>query len=46
MPPGCTVTKAAAIVFDALKLLLSAIHTSPPLVWRFGFIEPSEKVNG
>src|SRR5260370_37152375 len=46
MPPGCTVTRAAAIVFETLKLLLSAIRTSPPLVWRVGFIEAREKVNG
>src|ERR1700741_2574892 len=46
MPPGCTVTRAAAVVFATLKLLLSAIRTSPPLVWRVGFIEAREKVNG
>src|SRR5258708_38761476 len=46
MPPGCTVTRAAAIVFETLKLLLSTTRTSPPLVWRVGFNEPLEKVNG
>src|SRR5258707_6034239 len=46
MPPGCTVTRAAAIFFETLKLLLSAIRTSPPFVCRVGFIEPREKVNG
>src|SRR5260370_39380499 len=46
MPPGCTVTRAAAIVFETLKLLLSAIRTSPPLVWRVGFIAAREKGNG
>src|SRR5260370_8801215 len=46
MPPGCTVTRAAAVVFETLKLLLSAIRTSPPLVWRVGFIEARGKVNG
>src|SRR5260370_33553727 len=46
MPPGCTVTRAAAVVFETLKLLLSAIRTSPPLVWRVGFIEAREKGDG
>src|SRR5260370_40605660 len=46
MPPGCTVTRAAAIVFETLKVLLSTTRTSPPLVWRGGFIEPMEKGDG
>jgi hypothetical protein len=35
-PPGFTVTRAAAIVFDTRKLLLSGIRTVPLFVSRFG----------
>ena len=31
MPPGSTVTSAAATVFEILKLVLSAIWMRPPL---------------
>src|ERR1035437_1576935 len=44
--PGCRETRAAAIVLDTRKLLLSAIRTSPPFVWRGGALDPSEKVKG
>src|SRR5580704_6109582 len=45
-PPGRSVTNAAAIVVDAVKLLESAILTSPPLVCGVGAADPSENVNG
>src|ERR1700726_3756560 len=45
-PPGCTVTSAAAIVVETVKLRLSAIRTEPPLVSRAGAPDPSEKGNG
>src|SRR6202048_3039466 len=45
-PPGRTVTSAAAIVVETVKLRLSAIRTEPPLVSRAGAPDPSEKVNG
>ena len=46
MPPGRIVFKAAATVVATVKLLLSTIRTSPPLVRRDGSMEPIEKVNG
>ncbi len=46
MPPGLTVTSAAATVVDTLKLRLSAICTTPPRVSRVGAISLSEKMNG
>src|SRR5260370_34572729 len=46
MPPGFTVTSAAATVVETLKLLLSAICTWPPAVILLGFISDSAKVKG
>ena len=40
------VSKAAAIVVDTVKFVLSATCTMPPFVSRVGAIDPSEKVNG
>src|ERR1700738_5347018 len=45
-PPGRTVTSAAAIVVDTVKLLLSATRTSPPLDSFVGADDPSRKING
>src|SRR5271169_39771 len=45
-PPGCTVTSAAAMVTDALKLRLSAMRTSPPAVLRLGGMLLNAKVDG
>src|SRR5260370_39738495 len=46
MPPGFTVTSAAATVVDALKFRLSAICTMPPAVLRTGGRLLMEKTNG
>src|SRR5208283_858402 len=35
-PPGCRVTRAAAIVLETMKLLLSAIRASPPFTGAEG----------
>ena len=45
MAPGSTVTSAAAIVFEILKVLESTILTVPPLSCVAGTLE-SGKVNG
>src|SRR5580704_664839 len=46
MPPGLTVTSAAATVVDALKFLLSAICTMPPAVCLTGGWLAKGKTNG
>src|SRR5271167_4679675 len=46
MPPGRTVTIAAAIFVETVKLLLSAIRTSPPLDCFVGADDPSLKMKG
>src|ERR1700688_2599569 len=46
MPPGRTVTNAAAMVVDTVKLLLSATRTSPASDCRVGADDPSEKMKG
>jgi hypothetical protein len=46
MPPGCTVTKAAAIVFRDFEVVAIGDPHLAALVWRVGFIEAREKVNG
>src|SRR6266851_7634659 len=45
-PPGRTVTSAAAIRVETVKLLLSAIRTSPPLDSFVGADDPSRKIKG
>src|SRR5258705_5598557 len=45
-PSGRTVTSAAAIRVETVKLLLSAIRTSPPLDSLIGADDPSRKING
>src|SRR5215471_14745613 len=45
-PPGFTVTRVAAIVLDTRKLLLSAIHTAPLFVSRFGGISARRNTKG
>src|ERR1700730_11481077 len=45
-PPGRTVTSAAAILVATLKLVLSAIRTSPPLFALIGAEDPSLKIKG
>src|SRR5216683_2123041 len=46
MPPGRTVTSAAAILVETMKLLLSAIRTSPPSDCLVGVDDPSLKIKG
>src|SRR5258708_38119941 len=46
MPPGRTVTSAAAILVETMKLLLSAIRTSPPSDCFVGVDDPSLKIKG
>src|SRR5258708_36882751 len=46
MPPGLTVTSAAATVVEALKFRLSAICTVPAAVLRTGGMLLMEKTNG
>src|SRR6267154_5359187 len=46
IPPGRTVTSAAAILVETAKLLLSAIRTSPALDCFIGADDPSRKING
>src|SRR5258707_532619 len=46
MPPGRTVTNAAAMVVDTVKFVLSAIRSSPAADCLAGTDDPSEKMNG
>src|SRR3981189_2688010 len=46
MAPGRTVTSAAAILVEAMKLLLSATRTSPALDCLTGADDPSLKIKG
>src|SRR6202051_3814650 len=45
-PPGRTVTSAAAILVETMKLLLSAIRTSPASDCFVGVDDPSLKIKG
>src|SRR5258708_34227519 len=46
MPPGRTVTSVAAILVETMKLLLSAIRTSPASDCLVGVDDPSRKIKG
>src|SRR5215472_17514346 len=45
-PPGFTVTRVAAIVFETRKLLLSAVCTVPLFVSRFGGLSERRNTKG
>ena len=46
IPPGFTVSSAAAIVVETRKLVLSARRMLPERVFLMGFVSPSDQVKG